>query len=572
MSRRRRGPRGLAAAGILAALLIGLSGCARIPTSGPVGQGQEIAEDGDQTVRYLPRGPIGGETPVEIVQYFLRAGIGTQPDYDSARQFLTAEFVAEWEPSQRVLVYSGVPEYLENADGSITVRIEAVAEIGSDGQYVRLDSPKRMELDYFLAQTEGEWRIRQGPDGLVLHEQQFSDTFKAYTLWFFDQSHRYMVPDVRWFADNVRTPSRIVQASLAGPAPWLAQAGTTGAFPPGTTLQGTVRIEDGVATADFSQSISTAVTSQFSLMRLQLERSLRDVPTIQEVSMTVNEAAIDIGLPPEDLVTVEPQVNSTPLVYRDGQIGYITGNALTAPTGTEELNDMIAGIAPVQGTLSVEQRMSAFLTPEGVVAVPFDRPEIERIDRREGLIAPALDPYGYVWTASDRGPELRVEGTDRGGHRQEFAPGSLGAEGVLSMQLSREGSRVAMLVRDRGTVRLAIMSVIRDVATGMPTGLGSPIVMGLGSGQPVDLTWVDESQTYVAVLVDDGAGSSSVRVQHVGGELVENGAVPNGAQITGGNSAAGLRVLDRSGNLFVPRSARWDATGARVSFLITQVV
>lgn len=554
---------------VTALCLLGLAGCARIPTSGPVGQGQEIAEEGDQKVRFLPSGPIGTETPQQLVHYFLEAGSGTQRDYEAARQYLTSDYASDWDPSKRVLVYSDDPEYVEGSDGRVTLYAEVVAEVGPDGQYSRLDTPRRMELEYVLEQVEGAWRIRQAPEGLVIRELQFSLVFKAFTLWFYNQSQRYLVPDVRWFADNATAPNRIVQAVLAGPSPWLAQGGITTAFPSGTVLQ-SIHNEGGRAVADFSRSISTALPDQFSRMLLQLQRSLSDVESIQEVSMTVNHALIDVEPPPEGSVLAELLVSSTPLVYQDGQIGYITGNALSPPEGIEELNDMIAGIEPTRGTLSVEQRMSAFLTPEGVVAVPFDRPESKRIDRREGLVAPALDPYGYVWTASSADHELRVTGTDKSGDREELSASGLGSEGILAIQLSREGSRAAMLVRDQGVTRLAVMSVVRDVS-GKPTGFGTPIVSSLGPGQPIDLTWVDEAQTHVAVLVDDGAGSSSVRVQHIGGNLAENGPVPGGTQITGSNSTPGLRVVDGSGALFVPRAGRWEATSMQVNFLITQM-
>ena len=80
----------------------------------------------------------------------------------------------------------------------------------------------------------------------------FTQVFRDYTLYFFDPSHRYLVPDVRWYAGRDSAQTSIVQAMLAGPAEWLAP-GVVSAFPEGVQLEpAAVPVSGGVASVSLA--------------------------------------------------------------------------------------------------------------------------------------------------------------------------------------------------------------------------------------------------------------------------------------------------------------------------------
>ena len=553
----------------LCALLVVLSlaACARIPLNGPVLEGQEIVSDDVQGVRFLPDPPTPGAVPDQIVRGFIEAGTGTQRNYETARKYLTDELAASWDPTAGVLVHQGPATYTQVGPDRVRVDISVVAEVGDNGTYTALDAPEPFSIEYRVQNVDGEWRIATAESGLVLMSEVFEDVFAPFTLYFFDATYRYLVPDVRWFPNHTTAPTRIVQAILGGPVHWLAEGAVTSAFPHETVLRGPVTVENHVATADFSQSISTASNDRFSLMLLQLQESLRSFTSVAEARMRANGASLDVALPSEGAVLAHATVNSSPLVYRDGQLGYLAGDALSPVSGSERLAGILPNLQPSRGTMSVDQGLAAFLTPRGAMAVPFSTGQPVSIDGRAQLAVPSIDPFGFVWTVS--GLSGRVHVTDV--HDQfhtELELAGLSVDGIRSLQVSRDGARLAALVTSGTTTRFVVAAIERADGTGQPTGIGTPEPLPLGSGAPLELTWVDE--TSIAMLVSDGLGSSSVRIQRIGGETTDYGAVDRGTQIAGSNTLAGLRVVDASGTLFVPRNNRWQEQGANIDFLVTQ--
>lgn len=560
----------LLSATVAIALVALIAACARIPLSGPVMEGQEVEDSDPPGIQVLPNSPTPGASPESIVRGFLDAGTGTQGNYATARSYLAEDLAASWDPTERVLVHDGAATMTLISPTTVRVEVAVVGEVDATGAYESYATPQQQSLDFEVENDSGEWRVSEAQSGLVLMSERFDQVFEPFTLYFFDSTYRYLVPDVRWFPHHTTAPTRIVQAILEGPVTWLSEGNIRSAFPTDTTLRGPVTTEGGVAHADFSQEISSASNDLFSLMLLQVRESLLNVGVvdIEEVQLSANGAPLDITPPPDGAVQSHTQVNATPLVYREGQIGYLSGDTLTPPTGSERLAAILPNLDASRGTVSVDQGLGAFLTPNGIMAIPFSTGQPVSLDARDGLAAPSIDPFGFVWTASALDDDVRVSNPSRQ-FTESFELGSLGSQGLLSLQVSRDGARVAALVRDGGGVQLVVAAIERSDGAGDPTGIGEPVEIPLGSGSPLELTWVDE--TSVAVLVDDGQGSSMVRVQRIGGEAQDRGAVEHGVQIAGSNTLAGLRVVDVDGNLFVPRGGnRWQAQGTRIDFLVTQ--
>jgi hypothetical protein len=93
---------------VLAVLMI-LSGCAAIPTSGPVVDGRAAGNDPREGLfQVIPDGPAQGADAVGIVTGFLRAAAGFSNDHRVARSFLTPQRRLLWRPDASVAVYPAV--------------------------------------------------------------------------------------------------------------------------------------------------------------------------------------------------------------------------------------------------------------------------------------------------------------------------------------------------------------------------------------------------------------------------------------------------------------------------------
>lgn len=71
---------------MIAALAVLLTGCASVPTTGPVAHHTPQAVSVDGGVRVDPLPPSEGASPLLIVEGFLHAMSTYQPDYAVARQ------------------------------------------------------------------------------------------------------------------------------------------------------------------------------------------------------------------------------------------------------------------------------------------------------------------------------------------------------------------------------------------------------------------------------------------------------------------------------------------------------
>ncbi|MFD2759158.1 LpqB family beta-propeller domain-containing protein [Gulosibacter faecalis] len=549
--------------------LVSLAACASIPTSGSVEQGSIEEEQESQGLRYYPSEPSEGASREEIVQGFIDAGTGMQNNFATARQYLTDEAADSWKPAEQVLITSGQVSMRTDSDNAITVTVPVTGTVDAHGNYEEVLSSSNETLDFQLSQVSGEWRISDVPDGIVLLRQSFTDLFQATSLTFFDSEQQYTVPDLRWFPNTDALADRVVEELLRGPSDWLYPGeAVTSAFPGSTTLISSVNVVEGQAIVNLSGDASAAASaSDLSLMRLQLERSLTAIDEITSVELRVNGARIDASLPSGDTVTTSPQVNSLPLVFQDGSLGYLNSDTLSPPAGAENVNAVAGEIDPIRGALSASRQTVTMLTEDGTYAMRYDDTEATLIDSRGGQVEPALDNWDWVWTQSTTQTGLYVSKIGEGSIFEIPLPEGV-APDFISHQISRDGTRLAVLFEGDEGVTLAVMPIIRD--GGEPMALGDPILVEMPGTDDVanDLAWVDSSS--IAMLVDDGDGTTEVRLYRVGGELTSLGSIPNAIQVAGSNSLAGMRIVDRQGIVYSPRGTRWQASETVVNFLFAQ--
>ncbi|MFD2675338.1 LpqB family beta-propeller domain-containing protein [Gulosibacter bifidus] len=552
-----------------ASLMVGLSACASIPTSGPIEEGRSQPDESNQGVRYFPSGPSAGATREEIVQGFLDAGTGTRDGFQAAREYLTPAAKEDWDPDARVLITNGQASMKSAGANGIEVSVPLRGQVDDHGLYSETLSTSNESLSFTLEQVDGQWRIAKAPPGVVLQQQPFNDLYAQQMLTYFDNDKRYTSPDLRWLPNGTKLPTRVVQELINGPAEWMRPgSAVVSAFPEGVKLRNDVVIADGVAVVDFSGELSSASATDLSLVRLQLEESLLTVPGISSVEIRVNGARIDVSLPNRDAVVTTADVSSMPLVQSGNDIGFLNNSAVSVPNGAEHVSEVVNELKPIRGALSASRQTLTLLNANGAHAMRFTDDEPVLIDARPGQIEPALDNWDWVWTQSTVETGLYVSHIGDGELREIPLPPQIDPA-FISHQVSRDGTRLAVLYNDDEGVQLAVMPIIRD--KGAPVELGAPLIVAMpgANDKASDLAWIDPNS--VGMLVNKQDGSTSVRVYQVGGELTSMGTIPSAAQIAGANSLSGMRIVDRHGTVYAPRGSRWQASETSITFLYAQV-
>jgi len=560
--REARSPAAVLAAFLLGVLLL-VTGCAGVPTSGAVQDGGSIEDAGDDdSIALQPGGPQPGADQREILEGFLDAATNAEQNYATARGFLSESFANEWDPNQVTYVRDEVAGISRIDDTTLQYSFSASAYVDGDGRYQEGDSSFPQTLQVQFVQDGGQWRIRSVPNGIVLSEARFAALFGSYPLWFFDPSYRYLVPDLRWFA-NRRTnlASAVVTQLLQGPAEFLGGGSVTTAFPRGTLRGNSVEVDDQTAVVDLSAEASSAAPADLARMRQQLTQTLGDGFGVSRIQLTVDQLAQPLQPGTASEAIARPTVGPNPLVIRDGRLGFIgAGEALAAVPG---LGDQVVAAEPRALTVGVTSD-AALLTASGVVRVVPGAAEGVLVDARDGLLPPSIDPDGRIWTARPDSSAIRV--TSPEGDAVDVPVPIASDSRLTAYEVSRDGARMLLAYTDSAGAHLLVTGIVRQ--DGVPASLvAEPLALPVVAGTPLDVTWVDELT--VAVL-SDGAQGAAVTAYTVGGLADPLGVVEGATAIAGGNiGLTGLGVLAED-RLLQRRGSSWQVVGTGVAVLATQ--
>ena len=549
---------------ILALCALMLTGCAGFPTSGPVEYGRETGDTGDggENLVFIPNRPQPGATPQQIVEGFIDAGSGPGAGgtWAVAREFLAAPLQDTWNPEASVIVDERAErDYVETEGGGVSFAFDVVATVDEKGVYEGADGSPGSQGFRLEQQADGEWRIAEAPDGIWLDEAQFPTVFHRYPLMYFDPTWEYLVPDVRWFPVTTHVSSITVALVNMPPSAWLEGAVAT-AFPEDVTATPAVVVdESGVAAVALSAEALAARSDVLDRMLTQLEESLRPAG-VTDVVMTVDSTPVDA----EPVAVRSTRVAAAPLVMTEGGFGFLSGDSLEKIPG---LSEAVENTNPVSVQVAPERDFAAakLSSGEGVrLAASGVDPEI--LDTRAGLVAPAIDGFGTVWSVPRDEPGA-LRAFVAGGEVRDVADAWPDASAISAMALSRDGTRIAAAVTSGGRTALWVAGVVRDPGGQEPLRLGTPVPLAALSDPAIGVTWIDE--TTIGALV--GGDEESTVVEQVVGAPASSSAAPAGmTSIVGGSSASSLRLLGADGSLYVKRGTTWQPTSSGVLLLASQ--
>ncbi|MDK1359545.1 LpqB family beta-propeller domain-containing protein [Arthrobacter sp. zg-Y1219] len=504
---------------MVAAVLLVLSGCSSIPTTGPVGTASADS-DGNLVVdsfAVAPPGPSedGGETPGEILQGFITAGTGAADDYSVAREFLTDSAAETWIPTDRVLIYGADPNIVPSPEGdTYSIQLEVVGSVDNRGIRTDRASGTTETLTANLEQVDGQWRISAVPNGIIVSEVSFSLLFLSHNLYFYSSGFDFWVPDTRWFAQKSGLVANVVKAMLEGPAPYL-QGAVSSAFPAGTALaRDAVPVVSGAATVDLSADVlqdSSDLNRQ--QMALQLHQNLVNLNNVNSVNMTVNQRSVDLGKESSALVeaVADPEVGGTQIGAYQNELAYIKDGQ---PQPIEGIPS-VAEHAPRDPALSLDLATIAFLNGNrSSLFMTGPNQEVRRVVEGSLLTAPSIDPGKWTWTASQAGGGATILALPPGGGAEDILslPVPWLAEvNVSELRISRDGSRALLVTSHGGSSQVLVAGVVRDAA-GVPRTLTTPLELAVtgdpGSGIPETLPvdrakWVTEDSIVVVQTSQD---------------------------------------------------------------------
>jgi hypothetical protein len=563
-TRPKRGRLALALA-VALLLILGLAGCVGIPRSGGVNVGPLVQSANDELPGVdIPATPPAGATKDEILTDFMQAVVSPENDYQIARLYLTQTADHSWDPTKSVLIREGSPDTEDLSSGSTLYTVQTKAAIDADGIYTEQSSESSQALSFAFKKVNKQWRISSLADGIVISRDSFDNDFHQQALYFFDPTFRYLIPDVRWFPSGSTVQTRVVSALLGGPSETLQGGVVVSAFPQGTKLQRAVDLRSSTAIVDLSADAAGLKQLAQSRMLTQLQSSLSST-SVTDVSISVGGAPLQI--PQAAPGTVALAVDSAALVREGKKFGFATG---LKPIG--KISAQVAAVNARAVTLARDQSSAAALGKNGVYLLSNAASGAQLVDSRKDLIAPSIDPFGYVWSVPTNDPSaIHVTGADG----KSIATAVPRNSKVVSMQVSHDGTRILMYLRTTSTPRLVIIGVVRR--GNVPTSLGVPIDLPVSAATPIDATWVDADS--VAALGGAGVGGAggggsgsgvTVTTYTIGGTAGDPSTTADAVHIVGGSREDQLRVITSTGEVLQLASSGWQETSITASLLATQ--
>lgn len=440
---------------VLACLLaLPLAGCVSMPTSGPVEQTGSVGSRDEQPGFYIdPPPPQPGGSPAAIVDGFLDAMTATPIQTSDAKQFLTEEEARAWSPEKQTIIYS---ETLQPRGSTrVSVKLVGADHLDERGAFQGRLPRSQRTLAYSLTREDGEWRISDAPDALVVPESWFEQRFTQVSLYYFDPSARILVPEPVFVPLGEQLGTAMTRALLAGPSAKLEGVVRT-FIPPGLTFGLSVPVdEEGVAELTLRGFAGRLSPDASDLLLAQVAWTLRQDPSVRSLRVTVGERQLTL---PDGVgqfsVEEGSEFDPTGLQASSLLFGLRGGRLVSGPPEDLAPVDGPMGAAD-QGVRSIAVNLDA--TRVAGVSSRGDRVLVTSVRAGDegvtqvasgaiDLLRPAWDFADRLWLVDNRPGGAQVS------YVVDDAPIPLKVPGISDRRVSRflvsrDGSRIVAVVR-----------------------------------------------------------------------------------------------------------------------------
>ncbi len=459
---------------LLAALLLGslvLSGCVSMPTSGPVTESGTEGDVSSSSGTFLnPKPPQPGATRSDIVRGFLVAMTAIPIQPNTAREFLSKDAAAAWDPENETITYVDYPPLKESAEG-VTVTLTDPDRLDAQGAWQGPLPRGQRTIRFPMSFEDGEWRIDAAPDALIVPETWFARQFRQVSLYYFDPTGTILAPEPVYVPRGVQLASSLTQALIAGPGEGLDRV-VQSFIPAGLKINLSVRVSrDGVAEIGLKGDAGALTPQTVELMLVQLAWTLRQEPQIQALRITLNDDPVPLpggvsAYPVNGDARYDPsgyQAASVLFGLRGGRLSSGTSGTLAPVSGP--FGATVYGLRSVAVNLSGARAAGVTTDGRSVLVAPVsakDGGTVRRVVSRESnLLTPAWDSTDNLWLV-DRTARGAAVSTVRDGRVKAVAVPGVTGESVRSFVVSRDGTRLVATVHRSTGDRLVVSRIAHD--------------------------------------------------------------------------------------------------------------
>ncbi|MGX4691840.1 LpqB family beta-propeller domain-containing protein [Streptomyces sp. JNUCC 63] len=572
-----------------------LTGCATMPDSGDL-RDVESTPRQDTEVRVFAMPPREGAPPAEILQGFLEALTSDDPQYATARQYLTGAAARQWRPESSTTVLAGGPGiqvdrttgHDDADDYAFTLTGSKVARVDEQQSYTPLAGHYSQPVHLTRDKKSRQWRIDVLPQGVVMGQSDFQRNYTSVNKYYFASgtwaesgTPTTAVADPVYVRRRVDAMTQMVRSLLAGPTSWLKPV-VRSSFPTGTALRGGVT----ALTPDDQNKLTVPLNGKASKvghekcweMAAQLLFTLQNLtPTVDTVELQRADGSTlcAFGEGQAETVARRGSVKRSEYLYfvdDKRRLVRMPGTGTSAEPVPGALGE---GVQPLgSAAVSWDERTAAGVSADGkslfvsslVAGGPLDAPVLESNGKTaaDGLTAPSWDARGDLWVA-DRdptGPQLVVLEQGEGKPLGVRVPGLKGR--IDAVRVAADGVRIALVVQAKdGNKSLLIGRIERDDSSG-----DRPVVsvLELRSAAPeledvTAMSWAGDSRLVVAGR--EQGGVQTMRYVQVDGSTPEG---PAPAALTGVKSIAAseddqlplVAYSSEDGIVRLPSGAQWQ--------------
>ncbi|MBD8870272.1 LpqB family beta-propeller domain-containing protein [Nocardioides donggukensis] len=509
---------------LTALLLVGLSGaCVRLPDAGPVEVGPERRTATlDEGFPYEPRPPQPGETPAEIVRHFLDAMTANPITTSVAREFLASSSRESWNPEERMITYADTSTPSGTSDVEVTL-IDG-NRLDSRGAWQGPLPDSSATVSFPMTVEDGEWRIKEAPNALIVSDSWFDERYRQVSLYFFDPSGEILVPEPVFVPRGGQLSTALVRGLLRGPAEGMRGVSRS-FFPKGLRLDLSVPVSpNGLADVALQGDISGVDPETLELMTVQIAWTLRQDPSVERLRVTVGDTPVSQSGSSSDVPIVVGQIYDPTGVYAwQDLFGLRNGRLVASDSGRESrvrgpfgrrnyrLADVAIDLPAERAAVVSGNRSQLSLGPVSSGGAGDIR---TLLTGASDLAKPAWDHSGRLWVL-DRRPDGAQVSVYADGRRRVVSVPGISGENVIDFLVSRDGTRIAAALDRRGS-DVVVLSRLETGGQTVRASRARTILEGVGEQlQLRDLGW--RSPTDIVVLSKLSDALSEVRTFSVDG-------------------------------------------------------
>ena len=518
--------RNRSAAVLLALVVATLSGCVQMPDSGPVVESQsEGGVDSGSSVYRVPKPPQAGDTRPDVVRGFLAAMQAIPIQTNTAREFLTQEASASWAPQDETITYA-VPPTPRETGSSVAITLTEPDHLDSRGAWQGALPPGRRTITFPMLFENGEWRIDQAPDALIVPETWFEQNYRQVSLYFFDPTATMLAPQPVHVPRGEALASTLTRGLLMGPGEGMDRV-MQSFIPRGLKVAVGVAVsDDGIADIPLTGDAGELTPSSIELMMAQFAWTLRQDPAIEGIRVSIDGAPVPLpgGVSSYSVdggAEYDPAgFQASPLLYalRDGLVVFGAGlDEVSGPFGTED-----QGIRSIGIDLEADRVAAVADKGASVLVGPLassDRGKVRAVASGTDFLPPAWDFSDRIWLIDRTKDGARVRYVDDDRVSALDVPGITGRT-VRMFIVSRDGTRILAVVRGRNGDSLVVARIEHGSSGRVVGALHAERISDEGEVQlPIRaMSW--HTPTSIAVLSPFPQRLSQVRLAAVDGSPV----------------------------------------------------